>query len=121
MRKISSSIFRDTLFPFIPVRIQQFQSALHLLQSYTMPATVLCRLGEIGVADITGYTLLFFIYLKLDMYKTWFRWTYPMLKGILYDRDEYQRSYLQITRRAIDRKRHIDRLRAFSESIAVSA
>ena len=68
--------------PFMTIGIEQLQTALYLLQSYAASALVFALFGEIAIADVAMYLLLFLC--EADMDKTWLSGAYAMLEGILH-------------------------------------
>ena len=90
----------DSLFPDVPFRIQQVETPLYLLQADTMTASILFRLREVGILDGANQlfitTRLWYVGFDQNTDKTGFRHTDTVLKSVLYQRDKYERSHLDI-------------------------
>ena len=90
----------NSLFPDIPFRIQQIEASLYLLKADAMTASVLFRLGEIGILDRAYQLFLTTVRwndgLNENMDKAGFRQTDAMFESVLYQRDEDQRSHSDI-------------------------
>ena len=79
----------NTMIPCIAALIEGVETLLNLLKTYAMTATIITRLGEVGVDDVASYLSL--CGSQFDRYATWFRAAHAMFEGILYERDEEQR------------------------------
>ena len=91
-RVIGLAIVADASLPLVMTRVGEVETALYLLESDAMTATVAGGLGMIGILDVACDGV--FAGLQADMYKRGLRGADAVLEGILDERDEDHGRYL---------------------------